>query len=158
MLVVMKARKWLMNDILELECILKRERYPSIYKFGWLMIIIIILFLYVINTYKYQSYYITKGIVKDNFIELLVPINDLKYVTDNKQIILDGKKYSYNVNEISKDIYVDDKYNNYKYIYIDISGLSSVNNYVYQVKLEKENKSLANYLLEYIKGGENGVN
>ena len=112
MLVVMKARKWLMNDILELECILKRERYPSIYKFGWLMIIIIILFLYVINTYKYQSYYITKGIVKDNFIELLVPINDLKYVTDNKQIILDGKKYSYNVNEISKDIYVDDKYNN----------------------------------------------
>lgn len=158
MLVVMKARKWLMNDILELECILKRERYPSIYKFGWLMIIIIILFLYVINTYKYQSYYITKGIVKDNFIELLVPINDLKYVTDNKQIILDGKKYRYNVNEISKDIYVDDKYNNYKYIYIDISGLSSVNNYVYQVKLEKENKSLANYLLEYIKGGENGVN
>ena len=158
MLVVMKARKWLMNDILELECILKRERYPSIYKFGWLMVIIIILFLYVINTYKYQSYYITKGIVKDNFIELLVPINDLKYVTDNKQIILDGKKYSYNVNEISKDIYVDDKYNNYKYIYIDISGLSSVNNYVYQVKLEKENKSLANYLLEYIKGGENGVN
>lgn len=158
MLVVMKARKWLMNDILELECILKRERYPSIYKFGWLMIIIIILFLYVINTYKYQSYYITKGIVKDNFIELLVPINDLKYVTDNKQIILDGKKYSYNVNEISKDIYVDDKYNNYKYIYIDIPSLSSVNNYVYQVKLEKENKSLANYLLEYIKGGENGVN
>lgn len=154
----MKARKWLMNDILELECILKRERYPSIYKFGWLMIIIIILFLYVINTYKYQSYYITKGIVKDNFIELLVPINDLKYVTDNKQIILDGKKYSYNVNEISKDIYVDDKYNNYKYIYIDIPSLSSVNNYVYQVKLEKENKSLANYLLEYIKGGENGVN
>lgn len=147
-----------MNDILELECILKRERYPSIYKFGWLMIIIIILFLYVINTYKYQSYYITKGIVKDNFIELLVPINDLKYVTDNKQIILDGKKYSYNVNEISKDIYVDDKYNNYKYIYIDIPSLSSVNNYVYQVKLEKENKSLANYLLEYIKGGENGVN
>ena len=59
MLVVMKARKWLMNDILELECILKRERYPSIYKFGWLMIIIIILFLYVINTYKYKSYYIT---------------------------------------------------------------------------------------------------
>ena len=148
MLVVMKARKWLMNDILELECILKRERYPSIYKFGWLMIIIIILFLYVINTYKYQRYY----------IELLVPINDLKYVTDNKQIILDGKKYSYNVNEISKDIYVDDKYNNYKYIYIDIPGLSSVNNYVYQVKLEKENKSLANYLLEYIKGGKNGVN
>ena len=96
------------------------------------MIIIIILFLYVINTYKYQSYYITKGIVKDNFIELLVPINDLKYVTDNKQIILDGKKYSYNVNEISKDIYVDDKYNNYKYIYIDIPGLSSVNNYVYR--------------------------
>ena len=158
MLVVMKARKWLMNDILELECILKRERYPSIYKFGWLMIIIIILFLYVINTYKYQSYYITKGIVKDNFIELLVPINDLKYITDNKHIIFDGKKYRYNVNEISKDIYVDDKYNNYKYIYIDIPGLSSVNNYVYQVKLEKENKSLANYLLEYIKGGENGVN
>ena len=55
-----------------------------------LKLIIIILFLYVINTYKYQSYYITKGIVKDNFIELLVPINDLKYVTDNKQIIIES--------------------------------------------------------------------
>lgn len=147
-----------MNDILELECILKRCRYPFVYNFGFLMIIIIMIFLYIINTYKYQSYYVTSGVVKNGLVELLVLEDELKYTVNNEKIILDDREYKYSVNKISDDVYIDDNYNNYKYVYISVVGSNSVDNYVYQVKLKKEKKALANYLLDYIKGGKDGVN
>lgn len=147
-----------MNDILELECILKRNRYPFVYNFGFLMIIIIIIFLYIINTYKYQGYYVTSGVVKNGFVELLVLEDELKYTLNNEKIILDGNEYKYSVNKISDDVFIDDNYNKYRYVYILIDEIYSVDNYVYQVKIKKEKKALANYLLDYIKGGKNGVN
>ena len=58
--------------------------------------------------------------------------------------------YSYNINKISEDLYVDDSLNNYKYIYLNVDNLSNINNYVYEVKLEKENKKIIEYLKDYL--------
>lgn len=137
------------NDILDIEIILTRKKYPKIYNLGIIISIIILIFIYIIFTYNYQTYYISKGKVLNNNLELLVNIEDIKYITNNKVIILDGQAYNYIVSSISNDLLVDETYNNYQYVYLKISNLNTLNNYVYEVKIPKENQKLVKYFKKY---------
>ena len=138
-----------MNDILDIEIILTRKKYPKIYNLGIIISIIILIFIYIIFTYNYQTYYISKGKVLNNNLELLVNIEDIKYITNNKVIILDGQAYNYMVSSIGNDLLADETYNNYQYVYLKISNLNTLNNYVYEVKIPKENQLLVKYLKKY---------
>ena len=139
-----------MNDILDIEIILKKQKYHYIYNIGYILIIIISIFIYISYIYKYKTYYITKGTIKDNNLELLVNLDDIKYISNNNILEIDNILYNYNINKISEDLYVDDSLNNYKYIYLNVDNLSNINNYVYEVKLEKENKKIIEYLKDYL--------
>ena len=138
-----------MNDILDIEIILTRKKYPKIYNLGIIISIIILIFIYIIFTYNYQTYYTSKGKVLNNNLELLVNIEDIKYITNNKVIILDGQDYNYIVSSIGNDLLVDETYNNYQYVYLKISNLNTLNNYVYEVKIPKENQKLVKYFKKY---------
>lgn len=138
-----------LNDILDIEIILTRKKYPKIYNLGIIISIIILIFIYIIFTYNYQTYYISKGKVLNNNLELLVNIEDIKYITNNKVIILDGQAYNYMVSSIGNDLLVDETYNNYQYVYLKISNLNTLNNYVYEVKIPKENQKLVKYFKKY---------
>lgn len=138
-----------MNDILDIEIILTRKKYPKIYNLGIIISIIILIFIYIIFTYNYQTYYISKGKALNNNLELLVDIEDIKYITNNKVIILDGQAYNYIVSSIGNDLLVDETYNNYQYVYLKISNLNTLNNYVYEVKIPKENQKLVKYFKKY---------
>lgn len=138
-----------MNDILDIEIILTRKKYPKIYNLGIIISIIILIFIYIIFTYNYQTYYISKGKALNNNLELLVNIEDIKYITNNKVIILDGQAYNYIVSSIGNDLLVDETYNNYQYVYLKISNLNTLNNYVYEVKIPKENQKLVKYFKKY---------
>ena len=50
-----------MNDILDVEIILKRKKYSPIYNVGIILIIIFLIIVYILFTYQYQIYYISKG-------------------------------------------------------------------------------------------------
>lgn len=139
-----------MNDILDIEIILKKQKYHPIYNIGYILVIIIFIFIYISYIYKYKTYYITKGTIKDNNLELLVNLNDIKYISNNNILKIDNIIYSYHISKISKEIYVDESLNNYKYIYLDVDNLSNIDNYVYEVKLEKENKRIIEYLKDYL--------
>lgn len=139
-----------MNDILDIEIILKRQKYPKIYDIGVILTIIIAIFIYIIFTYDYQSYYIMKGKMIDNTLELLVDINELKYLEKSNILEIENNNYSYKIIKISEELYIDELYNNYKYVYLKISNLTNIDNYVYEVKIPKEKKKIAKYLKEYI--------
>lgn len=139
-----------MNDILDIEIILKKQKYSPIYNIGTILIIITLIFIYISFTYKYKTYYITKGTIKDNNLELLVNIDDIKYISNNNILDIDNALYSYKIQEISEDLYIDESLNNYKYIYLKVDNLSNINNYVYEVKLEKENKKIIEYIQDYL--------
>ena len=139
-----------MYNLLEIDLILNRKKYSKIYNTSLIITIIILVFIYIIFTYKYQSYYLIKGKINNNQLELLVNINDIKYIKDNNSLSIDNKKYSYKLTTISNDILVDDNYNNYKYIYLKVDNLTNINNFVYEVKIPKENKTLAKYLKDYL--------
>lgn len=139
-----------MNNVLEIDLILNRKKYSKIYNIFLIILIIILIFIYIIFTYKYQSYYLIKGKIINNKLELLVKINDIKYIKNNTNLKIDNTIYSYKITTISNEILIDENYNNYKYIYLNIDNLSNIDNYVYEVKIPKENKILAKYIKDYI--------
>ena len=139
-----------MNDILDIEIILKKQKYGCIYNIGFILLVILLIFLYVSFVYKYKTYYISKGTIKNGQLVLLVNLDDLKYITNNNIIKINSNNHNYHIDKISEEIYVDELLNNYKYVYLLVNNLNNLDNYVYEVKLVKENKKLIEYLKEYI--------
>ena len=139
-----------MNDIIDIEIILKKQKYHPIYNIGTILIIIVLLFIYITFIYKYKTYYITKGTMINGNIKLLVDIDDIKYISNNNILTIDSNNYTYSIKEIDNNLYVDDSLNNYKYIYIRVNNLNNLDNYVYEIKFVKENKQIIEYLKEYI--------
>ncbi len=138
-----------MNDILDIEIILKRKKYSSIYNVGIILIIIFLIIVYILFTYQYQTYYISKGKVLDNKLELIVDVNDIKYIKNNSLIKLDDTYYNYSIEKIGEELIIDNLYNNYQYVYLEVDGLKEKDNYVYQIKIPKEKQILAKYLKKY---------
>lgn len=138
-----------MNDILDVEIILKRKKYSPIYNVGIILIIIFLIIVYILFTYQYQTYYISKGKVLNNKLELIVDVNDMKYIKNNSLIKLDDIYYHYSIEKISEELIVDNLYNNYQYVYLEVDGLKEKDNYVYQIKIPKEKQILAKYLKKY---------
>jgi hypothetical protein len=139
-----------MNDILDIEIILKKQKYHPIYNIGTILLIIIFLFIYISFTYRYKSYYITKGTMKDGNIKLLIKLDDIKYLINNNNLEIDNTIYKYQIKNISENIYIDESYNNYQEAYLKVDGINNLNNYVYKIKIEKENKKIIEYLIEYL--------
>ena len=69
-----------MNDILDIEIILKKQKYHPIYNVGVILIIIILIFVYISFIYKYKTYYTIMGTIKNNSLELMINIDDIKYI------------------------------------------------------------------------------
>lgn len=140
-----------MNEILDIEIILNNNKYHKIYDISTILIICICIFIYATTLYNYQTYYITKGRIVDNKLELIVSLEDIKYITNQNNLILDNNKtYSYKILRISDEIYLDEVYNNYKYIYLEVNNLNNIDNYVYDLKIKKENKKIIEYLKDYL--------
>lgn len=139
-----------MNDILDIEIILKRQKYGFIYNIGVILIFIIVMFLLIANVYKYKTYYVNKGIMVDGYIKVMVNINDIKYISLNDVLEIDSVKYNYLLSKIDEELYVDDSYNNYKYLYLKVDSINNLDNYVYELKFVKENKKIIEYLENYL--------
>ena len=139
-----------MNEIIDIEIILNNNKYPKIYSISTILIILIITFIYVTTLYNYQTYYITKGKIIDNKLELIVPLDDIKYITNQSNLMINNKLYNYKIISVSNELYIDELYNNYKYLYLEVKNLNSINNYVYELKIKKENKKIIEYLKDYL--------
>lgn len=136
-----------MNDILEIENIINRKQYPKIYNLEIIISIIVIIFIYIIFTYKYETYYCSYAKTVDNKLELKVNIDNLKYIKNNYEIEIDGNIYPYYIDYIDRKLSINNKYQNYQYVYIKVPKLNiTTNDLVYYIKISKENKTIAKYL------------
>lgn len=135
-----------MNDLLDIEVILQRKKYSKIYNFGTIMIIILLIFIYIISTYTYESYYTIKGKAVDNKIELLINPEDIIYIKENSSLELDNITYQYTIDNIDSELLIDENYNNYQQVSLKILNFSSIDNRIYEVSIPKERVSLAKYL------------
>ncbi len=138
-----------MSDEFELDFILYYQKLPKIYKLSYLITIIIIVIFIILFIFRYQTYYITKGKINDNQLVIAIDINDLKYL-DKNILYIGDKKYSFKLTNVSKELQVDNYYHNYRYAYLEVTNLKSIDNYVYEIKIPKEKKTLAKYLKKYL--------
>ncbi len=130
-------------------CLLDGKQYTKIYKFNYILIVIILISSYIICMFEYQTYYLFRGRMIDNQLEIKVPVEDIEYFKNNHYLLIANQKYRYKITDIS-NLYIDDNYHNYLYLYLTIPGLSNVDNYIYEAKIPKEKKRMAKYLKDYL--------
>ena len=140
-----------MSDNLEIDLILSRKKYPIYYEITYLIILIILLFIIIILSFKYQTYYLNTGKMVNSSLEILVNINDLDYLGNSATLIIDDKEYNYKITKISNELYTDNNYQNYRYVYLNIHNINNIDNYSYTIKIPKENKIIAKYIIDYLK-------
>ncbi len=108
--------------------------------------ILLLLVIFWINTSTYKSYFQFHSLVVEttpfNFIEVLIPAKEVSYITNQDEIIIDSKKYHYQVEQISSDIIYQDGIN-YQKVYLKIIKLDleyQKKGYHFIVKIPKEQK------------------
>lgn len=116
--------------------------------------IIIILVIWGVNTFYYQSYFhIHSKLINFNsyyLLEVLIPEEEVNQITEGNVLLIGDKVYNYSVYNISDSITYQDNVNYIK-LYLDVYCLDEkyrINNYRLDIKIPKENKKIINYFIE----------
>lgn len=114
---------------------------------------IIIFGLIISNTVKINDYYQINGIVKDQYLSVLVSIDELKTVTENDNLYIDDIKYNYTIERIGEEI-IQDSNVFYKELFLDVDlkNKNFVDNNVIKIKFIAKEKTIFKYIFDLIKG------
>ena len=133
---------------LRVSLVIDRENYSFIYRAIMIISIMLLCILTFLLVFKYDTYIITYGKSNNDTLEIIVDSSFVGDIISNHSLFIDGQEYSYRVSNISEEIYADNNYQMYQYVYLDIFKFNSINNYVYQVKIKKARKNLISYLIQ----------
>lgn len=134
--------------------IMNRKTSILVKTFLFNILFLVAFVIYGINTCYYQNYLkFHSKILNFNtlyYLEVLVPVKEVFEVTKQNQILIDGKKYNYQVYKIDSDV-VYKNYNNYQKVYLEIDSLETMyhkNGYQLDVRIMVDNKKIIEYLKE----------
>lgn len=131
-----------------------KRKIPKIL-FTWLILFaFIILGVILINqTFKLIDYYKTSGIVKYNKLNLLVPISELKIITDNSDIYIGSDKYTYEIDRVGYEI-INEQNNFYKEVMIkvNLNDRDFIDNAVVEVRFVVEEMTIFGYIINLVRG------
>ena len=134
--------------------IMNRKTNLIIKMFVFNISIIIILVIWGINTFYYQSYFhIHSKLINFNsyyLLEVLIPEKEVNQITKENVLLIGDKVYNYSVYKIDDSIIYRDNINYIK-LYLDVYDLEEkymINNYRLDIKIPKENKKIINYFIE----------
>ena len=117
------------------------------------LFILFLILLYMFNN-DYYFYYNSKGLVVDEHtVKLTINLNDKNKIIYNNNITINQKNYKYNIESISKDIAIDNEYNQYKDIYIDIKSIKLITNDIIDLKIKYKKIKLIKYIFKFVIGG-----
>lgn len=129
------------------------RKVPNILVIWGIILAFITIFILIINHYfKIIDYYQIKGIVKDNSINILVPIDRVNSIVDNDFVYVNSKRYTYKVKEISNII--NENNNFYQNIILDINLIDKnfIENNIMEVKFIINKETILKYIYNLIKG------
>ena len=115
-------------------------------------IFICIILLIISFNNKLEDYYVTDSLVKDKQLKIIVNVDDLNKITDNKKIRVGKDIFTYKVEKIS-DLVIED--NIYKEVMINIDNFDDkllIDNNVIKLKIITNKTTILNYLLKTLKG------
>ena len=147
-----------MNNLIETELILS-SKIPL--KKGYIFLIIILFSSFFALPYKYKTFInlnlTVKSIDNEYMLTTYIKNKDFKYLINNNKLIFNNKEYSYKDIIISEENYVDKDNDIVKLVYLktDLESIYLIDNYMLTAKIEKEDKMIISYILDYIKGEYN---
>lgn len=133
-----------------------RKSVPFIYKLVVIMFILIIICIVYILNIDYYSVINTKGVVKviDNEYYLVISVkeDDVKYLVNGDYFMFNDKFVYYKIVDIDEDVYSDNN-DNYRVIYLKamLDKKYRVNNLNLDIRINRENKKIINYVIDYLK-------
>lgn len=139
-----------MNDVLDIEMTLNRKKYPYIYNSFLIVLLMLIVMFMMFCLYDYKSYYYIKGKSLNDSLEIIILDEDMSIIKNDGFLYINDKKYKYKIKSISDNVVFDEFYNRYVYVYLDVFGLTYFDNYVYELKFEKERKKIIKYFKEVL--------
>ena len=83
-------------------------------------------------------------------LEIAIRRDEIKYLINNNYLVCDNKKHQYMIKHISEERFLGKDGRSYQYVYMDVKDFKDINNYIYQVKVLKEEKKLIAYLKDYL--------
>lgn len=134
--------------------ILNRKTSIIIKTFIFNIFLIGIIVIWGINALYYQtSFQVHSKILNFNsfyYLKVLIPVKEVKQITEQNQIIIDGKQYYYQVYKVDPDVMYENN-NNYQKVYLEVNNLKrdyQKNGYQLDVKILGEKKKIIDYLKE----------
>ena len=146
------------NNLIETELILS-SKIPL--KKGYIFLIIILFSSFFALPYKYKTFInlnlTVESIDNEYMLTTYIKNKDFKYLINNNKLIFNNKEYSYKDIIISEENYVNKDNDIVKLVYLktDLESIYLIDNYMLTAKIEKENKMIISYILDYIKGEYN---
>ena len=134
--------------------ILNRKTSFIIKSFLINILILITFVIWGINTIYYQSFIKLHSKLlyfeSNYYLEVLVPVKEVKQITKQNQININSVKYNYEIYKIDNNVEYKNNIN-YQYVYLKILNLDKeylVNGYEMDIKIPKEKKKIIDYLKE----------
>ncbi len=132
--------------------ILNRKTNFIIKIFMCIVVFLIILVIWGINTLSYRSFFhIHSQLLNlDSFyyLEVLIPVEEVNFITNKNKIVINSREYNYQVYKIDPNIIFHQQKNCVK-LYLEVENLDDaykINGYQLDVKIEKESKKIIDYL------------
>jgi hypothetical protein len=117
---------------------------------------ILVTSLIIIVSYPYTDYYETIGVVEqinyEYYLKITVP-QDIS-LSNDLEVVIDKKNYSYKLYEFDPNLYIDDNMTNYRYTYlkIDLPDEYNITNYLLEIKVPIKKQTIIKYLKEILGG------
>lgn len=135
------------------EIILNRKIGPFVYVYIMIIIVIMLSLIIFFILFHYKTYYTVKGTVieetENYYIRCYIPLEYLKYVTENNVVRINKIEYKYNIVSIDSE-YFTDNINTYQIVKIkvNISSKNRINNLTLDLQFLKEDKRIIDYIVE----------
>ena len=142
-----------MNRYIDGEIILERKIGPIVYVYIMIIIVIMLSLIMLFILCYYKTYYNVRGVVIEEsshyYIRIYVPIEYLKYITDNDIVKIDDVKYKYKIISIDSE-YLTDNITTYQIVKIEVNLKDKYrfNNLTLHLKFLKEDKKIIDYILK----------
>lgn len=133
------------------EIILQRKMTPIMYVYIMIIIVIMLSLIIVFILFRYRTYYEIRGVVEEDnssyYVRCYIPIDYLKYITNNNIVKIDDNYYDYSIVSIDSE-YFTDEVNTYQVVKIQIimSEKYKFNNLTLNLKFLKDDKRIIDYI------------
>ena len=135
------------------EIILQKKIGPLVYVYIMIIIVVVLSLIILFILCYYKTYYNTRGVIvslEDHFyIRVYIPLEDIKYITSNRVVIINKKKYYYDIISIDEE-YFTDNINTYQIVKIkvDLDNKYKFNNLTLDLNFLKEDKRIIDYIFK----------